>query len=291
MGKDFQAKEVVEEVEEALKFPLSKYMFDSSQEVLTQTSLAQPAIITHQAMILAGMKNRSNDMWEPELLIGHSVGEFSALFASGGISLGDVVRLVHERGKLMEKCIAKENFETGMYAIMPITMEEFENFRRQAQDETKLVCEVAVVNYFGQLVISGHRRACKRAIELASQALSRRLQQVTLKVSAPFHCSLMLPIMPELQQLVDNISIKEMKWPILSNVTTEKIFDTKKFLELLINQTVSPILFGKCVEVAISNSSIDSFLEVGPKEVLSSFVKRINERVMTRFLAVDSFHE
>jgi len=301
MGKDLSnefsaARLVFEEVDDALKFNLSRLMFQGDQPELSLTENTQPALLAHSMAVWRVLQNELD--LRPESfcsrMMGHSLGEYSALCASGALSLADAARLTRARGKAMTQCMKKnaEKFQklqsndehltsdlTGaMAALMPFSeMAAHEVCQRAREGFVEgTVCQVANINSSAQVVISGHRHAVERAVALAKAGVGkeRARRAVMLDVSAPFHCDLMSPAAESMAELFKSMNFSKPAVPIVSNVTAQPISDPEQLKELLVKQITAPVLWLQMVHNCLYSGSV-SYIEFGTGNVLSSLVKQI----------------
>ncbi len=271
MGREFydefsSAKMVFNEASEAIGFNLAELCFEGEQSELSLTSNAQPAILT---VSVASLRIFSEEIGvQPDYVAGHSLGEYSALVASGSMSLGDAVRTVRKRGEFMQEAVPVG--VGGMAAIMGLKKEDVEEICREASANS-LIVSAANLNAPGQTVISGNAEAVDRASDLAKLKGAKRI--VPLDVSAPFHCALMEPAAKRLSQILDDIVFDAMQAPLVANCNASVNKDSLKIKELLVSQVVSPVMWYESVET-LSNEGVTQFYEIGPKNVLSGLIKR-----------------
>jgi len=247
---------------EVLGFDLMKLCFEGPEEELKKTSITQPAIFTVSAIAFEVLREKG---LRASSYAGHSLGEYSALYASGSISFQDAVKLVHFRGKFMQE--ATPAGFGSMAAVMGLPLEKIFEIVKAAG------AEVANINSPTQVVISGEKGAVAEASALLKEAGAKRV--IELSVSAPFHSSLMTPAAEKLKAELDKIEIKDPNTPIVSNVTADYIISGVDIKDLLIKQVTSPVLWSDSVRKMISDG-ISTFVEVGPKKVLSGLIKNID---------------
>lgn len=273
MGKDLyanfpEARDVFEEASDALHLDMKKLCFEGPEEVLTQTSNTQPAILTTSMAVhavLAGMGIT------PLAAGGLSLGEYSALVGAGSLTLSDALRLVRRRGELMEEAVPKG--VGSMAAIIGLERAEVEEICRLAGGSG--VVEPANYNCPGQIVISGEIGALQRAIELARERGAKR--SVLLNVSGPFHSSLMAPAAGRLREEIEKTAVRDAQIPVYANVHARPVKQREEIVAGLVQQVASPVLWEDSVR-AMLNDGYDLFLEVGPGRALSGFLKRIDRR-------------
>jgi len=272
MGKDlFQrhsaARRVFEVADQALGYSLTRIIFEGPEEELTRTENAQPAILTVSIAVKAVLEHELGAPLTPALVAGHSLGEYTALVAAGALSLEDGVRLVHLRGKWMQEAVPVG--QGSMAAILGLD----DALVKQACEEAAQgqVCSPANFNAPGQIVISGHAEAVARAVEIARRLGAKRA--IPLKVSAPFHCSLMEPVAELLQKAFSRCAWKEPSCPLVNNVSATLLTKPDEIREALRKQTYSPVLWLESVQ-AMEREGISHYLEIGPGSVLSGLVRK-----------------
>jgi len=264
------AKECFHTADRSLGKKLSSLCFEGSMEELMLTENAQPAILTHSIALY----NEFSSLLEfsPKIYSGHSLGEYSALVASGALGFEDAVRLVRNRGRYMQSAVP---VGTGsMAAIIGIDIETV----RAAMEKSRNgdVLEVANYNAPDQIVIAGNGKAVERCMENARTMGAKRC--ISLKVSAPFHCSLMLPAAARLSDDLDRVEFGKMAVPVVANVNAQKVFNGEAFRRLLLEQVSKPVLWVECVRTIIKDG-VRLFIEIGPGKVLAGLIKRIDKNV------------
>jgi [acyl-carrier-protein] S-malonyltransferase len=273
MGKELaanfrRAADVFAEADDALGFALSRLCFDGPEEELKLTATTQPAILTASIAVLRVIQAETG--LSPSYLAGHSLGEYSALVASGALSLADAVRTVRSRGTFMQEAVPVG--VGAMAAILSVEPEVLaEICAEAAQGE---VVSPANFNSPGQIVIAGHATAVNRAIEIAKGRGFRKA--LLLPVSAPFHCTLMKPAAERLAEVLDRVVVKALSRPVISNVEALANPDSGRVRELLVSQVCAPVRWAQSVEEMI-RLGVGTFIEIGPGKVLSGLVKRISK--------------
>jgi [acyl-carrier-protein] S-malonyltransferase len=275
MGKDLHdaypaAREVFVEASEALGFSLADLCFRGSEEDLRRTENTQPAIFTVSVAayrVLAGETGI-----RPLCAAGHSLGEYSALVASGALALSEAIRLLRSRGRYMQEAVPEG--EGAMAALLGLPPETVREICRGAGEEG--VVEPANFNGGDQIVISGSAKAVAAACEAAKSAGAKKV--MPLPVSAPFHCSLMGSAAERLSPQLRATDPGTFSYPVIANVTAETYPQGEGVAELLIRQIVSPVRWEECVR-KMREMGVTSFLEVGPGKVLSGLVRRIDRGV------------
>jgi len=276
MGKEFYnnfrvAKEVFEEADDTLRFSISSLCFQGPEEELRLTENTQPAILTTSIAALKVLQTEKGI--DPQFAAGHSLGEYSALVASGGLTFSEAVQTVRLRGKFMQEAVPVG--EGAMAAILGMEREEVEKLCEEAGDQE--VLSPANFNCPGQIVIAGHSKAVQRAIERVKQDGKRA---VLLPVSAPFHSPLMKPAGARLEKVLEEISVKDLNVPVVTNVEAEINTSKEKVKALLVAQVSSPVRWEESMRRMIKEG-IEKVLEIGPGKVLSGLMKRIDPNVGT----------
>lgn len=273
MGKNLyeqsaQARDLFEKANEILGFRITDIMFDGSDEDLKQTNVTQPAIFLH-SVILAKVLG---DSFKPDMVAGHSLGEFSALVSAGALSFEDGLRLVAARANAMQK--ACEIQPSTMAAILGLDDFTVEDICQRVSD----VVVPANYNCPGQLVISGSVEGVDKACELMTQAGAKRA--IKLNVGGAFHSPLMEAARVELQQAIEATEIKEPVCPIYQNIDAKPYQDVASIKHNLIAQLTGPVRWTQTVEHMLRDGAT-SFTEVGPGNVLQGLVKKVNRVVET----------
>ena len=263
-------KPLFTKAEEILEFDISKIMFEGSKEELTQTKVTQPAIFIHSMAILKIL----GESFKPDLVAGHSLGEFSALVASGVINYEDGLKLVSIRAKAMQKSCEKTN--GTMAAILALD----NNIIEQTCKEIEGIVVAANYNCPGQVVISGELNAVKLACEKLSNAGARRA--LLLPVGGAFHSELMIDAKKELSFAIEKASFNEPICPIYQNVNAEAETSVEKIKENLISQLTSPVKWNQSIDHMIKNGTTQ-FIEIGPGKVLQGLVKKIDRNTDVTF--------
>ncbi|SMG11123.1 ACP S-malonyltransferase [Dethiosulfovibrio salsuginis] len=279
MAKDLydgypSAREVFDEADRALGFSLTSITFDGPEEKLKLTAYTQPAILAASVAVFDVLRKDIGVDFAPAFVAGHSLGEYSALVASGTLSLADGVRLVHARGKLMQEAVPEG--EGAMAAVLGLDDSSVEEICRSCDGD--MVCEAANFNSPGQVVISGHDEAIKKAVELLKAKGAKRA--VSLNVSAPFHCRLMAPVADQLLEEMDRCSWSDSRWPLVANVSASSASTVKDIRDGLYRQTYSPVRWVESVRFMVE-SGVSSFLELGPGNVLAGLAKKCSKGVKT----------
>ena len=264
------AREVFQEVDDALEQKLSKLMFEGPAEDLTLTRNAQPALMAVSLATLRVMETEGG--WQLKqrvaLVAGHSLGEYSALAAAGSVALAACARLLLRRGTAMQEAVPAG--VGAMAALLGAELEVAETICAEAAEGE--VVQVANDNGGDQVVISGHHAAVERAVELAKTRGVRRAMM--LPVSAPFHCALMQPAATVMAEVLAEATIMPPSVPLLCNVTATKVTEPGEIRRLLVEQVTGTVRWRESVLQAAA-MGVDSFIELGAGKVLSSLVRRI----------------
>ncbi|MBM4338542.1 MAG: ACP S-malonyltransferase [Deltaproteobacteria bacterium] len=276
MGKELyehfkQAREVFEEANDTLRFSISKLCFEGPEETLKLTENTQPAVLT--ASIAALRVLQSEKGIEPKLTAGHSLGEYSALVASGGLSFPEAVQTVRLRGRFMQEAVPVG--EGTMAAVLGMDPEEVEKICEEAAEGE--VLSPANFNCPGQIVIAGHTKAVERGIELVKK---KGKKAMLLQVSAPFHSPLMKPAGVRLSETLDGITVQSLRVPVVTNVEAQVNTSSDRVKPLLVEQVSSPVRWEESMRRMIKEG-IERILEIGPGKVLSGLMKRIDSKVGT----------
>lgn len=272
MGKDAYdanaaAKAIFDEADQALGFSLSGLCFEGPEETLTQTVNTQPAILTTSVALLEASRSvlESKGYGSPAFLAGHSLGEYSALVAAGSLTFSDAVRLVRERGGLMQS--AGDQREGAMAAVMGMPEETLAAICKETN------VDMANLNATDQIVISGSKEGVEAAQALAEERGARRV--VALRVSAAFHSSLMDPAVPGMRTALEAAAISAPQIPVIANVTAQPLSGPADILDELAKQIRSSVQWFRTVEY-LRDNGVTTYVEIGPGRVLTGLVKRIH---------------
>lgn len=275
MGKDLfdnygAAREVFDAADEALGFSLSDMCFSGDEADLQLTANTQPAILTvsiaaYRAAIAEGFD-------EPDLVAGHSLGEYSALVAAGVLDFEDAVRTVRKRGKYMQEAVPVG--VGAMAAILGLGVAEIEAGCAEAAQGQ--VCSPANINSPSQVVIAGNSEAIDRACEILKAKGAKRA--IKLNVSAPFHCSLMMLAQERLAVDLAGLKYGDFDFPVVHNVDAEVNENSQSVADKLTRQVSSPVRWLQSVET-MTSAGVDKFIEIGPGKVLTGLVRQINREV------------
>jgi len=262
-----KAKEVFQEADEALRFSISRLCFEGPEDELRQTINAQPAIMTVSIACLRAA-SEVNHTVSPSFVAGHSLGEYTALVAANVLGFTDAIRLVRERGRLMQK--AGEIKPGGMAAVIGLDEAVLREICRESG------AEIANFNCPVQIVISGSKEALARAMELAKARDARRV--IPLQVSGAFHSTLMQPTIEGLSQAIAQINFRTPEVPIVVNSTAQPVTTAEGVKEELLRQLCNCVQWQPSVEYMVEEG-VSTFIEIGPGQVLSGLIKRISNKV------------
>ena len=273
MGSEFYksfdlVKKIFSEADKKLGFSISKIILEGPESELQLTKNAQPAILTISFSIFKVLKEEFNfDFSVFKYFAGHSLGEYSALVCSESLNFLDAIYLLHERGKAMQDAVPVGH--GSMIAVLGTSKKDIDVLIESIADK-KGICEIANDNAKGQIIISGD----KEKIEFFQSLLKeKKIKSIPLKVSAPFHCSLMKPAASVMKEKIDKINFLKPKVDIVSNVTSNVESDPEKIKKLLIEQIFHTVRWRESIE-NISNKGIKNYIELGPGKVLIGMVKR-----------------
>ncbi len=268
------AREVFEEVDDALGQSLSRLMFDGPGDELTLTENAQPALMAHSMAVMrvlereAGVSLPAACMY----LAGHSLGEYSALTAAGSLRLADTARLLKLRGRSMQSAVPVG--AGAMAALLGLDFDEVAEVAREAAEGE--VCDPANDNAPGQVVVSGNRAAVERAVELAKARGARRA--ILLDVSAPFHCSLLQPAADAMAEALEPVEMDDPAVALVANVTARPVERAADLPDLLVRQVTATVRWRESMTFMRDND-IDRVVELGTGKVLSGLVRRIDREM------------
>ncbi|GBG54922.1 malonyl CoA-acyl carrier protein transacylase [Sporomusaceae bacterium FL31] len=275
MGKELYerydvAKELFHKADQALGYSIMDMCFNGPEEELRKTYNTQPAILTMSVICYELLKQQGVT---PDIVAGHSLGEYSALVAAGALEFSDAVLLVHKRGQFMQQAVPIG--EGSMAAILGLDRNIIIEICEKAQAEFGAV-QAVNFNCPGQVVIAGKVQAVEKAVEMLKAAGAKRA--VMLPVSAPFHSTLMEPAAAQLAVELDNIAVRDAVIPVVANVDGKIVTAGGAIKKLLVEQAASPVKWEDCV-AEMTNYGADLFVEVGPGKVLTGFTKKIAKEV------------
>jgi len=277
MGKELfenfsVARQIFEEADDTLHFSVSGLCFKGPEEALKLTENTQPAVLTTSVAALKVLQAEKGVV--PQFTAGHSLGEYSALVASEALVFSHAVKIVHLRGKFMQEAVPVG--EGAMAAVLGMEREQVEKLCEEISSGEVLT--PANFNSPGQIVIAGHSKAVERAIQRVKQEGKKA---VLLPVSAPFHSPLMKPAAERLEKALEEISVSDLKIPVVTNVEAEANTSKDRVKGLLVAQVSSPVRWEESMRKMIEKG-VEQTLEVGPGKVLSGLMKRIDNRVETK---------
>lgn len=274
MGKSFYdnssfAKKIIEQANDILGFRISDVMFNGTEEELKQTNITQPAIFLHSIIVF-----KSIDTGKPDMVAGHSLGEFSGLVANGTLSFESALELVSIRATAMQK--ACEQTPSTMAAVLGLADDKVEEICKQVQEETKEIVVPANYNCPGQLVISGSIKGVEVACEKLKAAGAKRA--LMLPVGGAFHSPLMEPAKKELQKAIQKTTFHTPSCPVYQNVVAKGVIDKDEIKQNLIEQLTGAVKWTQCVQAMIADGA-SKFTETGPGKVLQGLILKINKEV------------
>lgn len=280
MGKSLfestMGKKLMIEAEDLLHLPLSHLMLEGELAALTNTAIAQPAILLHSYAAFKALVEKQAITISS--VLGHSLGEYSALVVAGVIDFSDALRAVHTRGKLMQEAVPQG--QGAMAAVLGLDAEIIAECLHAFSDVASSDY-VACANFNGpaQTVIAGTKSGLEKAALVLKEKGAKRI--INLEVSAPFHCALMKPVQEQMAYVLDAIPFRDSSIPIISNVSAEPERTGARIKELLLKQIASPVRFSECVQNLI-NAKLNgtAFIELGPKNALSGIVRKIDSNAL-----------
>ena len=268
------AREVFQEVDDALSQKLSKLMFEGPESDLTLTENAQPALMSVSLAVLRVLESEGGVSLgaKAACVAGHSLGEYSALAAAGALELADTARLLKRRGQAMQRAVPVG--EGAMAALLGMDLEDARKVAEEAAEGE--ICSPANDNAPGQVVISGHLAAIERAIELAKERGAKRA--VMLPVSAPFHCELMAPAADVMAEALAEVTLMPPAVPLIANVNAEPVNDPEDVRSLLVQQVTGMVRWRESVQ-RMAGDGVDTLVELGAGKVLTGLTRRIDKEL------------
>ena len=273
MGSDFYAKydivkKIFKQADEKLNYPISKIILEGPEDKLQLTKNTQPAILTVSYSIFKVLKDEFGfDLSVFKFFAGHSLGEYSALVCAESLSFTDALYLLHERGEAMQDAVPIGM--GSMIAVLGVKTEEIKNILESINLDNG-ICEIANDNADGQIILSGD----KKSVDLIKTTLNeKKIKTIPLKVSAPFHCSLMRPAADIMKKKINNTLFKNPQFNIINNVTANLEKNSDIIKELLIKQIFSTVRWRESI-IKMSKTDVKNFIEIGPGKVLTGMVKR-----------------
>lgn len=269
------SKAVFEEVDEALGEALSALIWEGDAETLTLTQNAQPALMATSLAAFRALESEGVGIENASFVAGHSLGEYSALAAAGALNVGDCAKLLRTRGEAMQKAVP-----VGVGAMAAVLGLDLDAVRAVAADAAQgEVCEAANDNDPAQVVVSGHKAAVERAVDLAKAAGAKRA--LLLPVSAPFHCALMGPAAQVMAEALANVDVKTPSVPVIANVTAQAVSDPEKIKALLVEQVTGSVRWRESV-LEMGTQGVSEIWEVGAGKALAGMIRRINRDIACR---------
>lgn len=287
MGRDLAqaypaAKAVFDEVDEALGESLSALIWEGDQDTLTLTQNAQPALMATSLATVRALEAEGVDLAQTaEFVAGHSLGEYSALAAAGSLSVADAARLLRLRGRAMQDAVPVG--EGAMAAVLGLDLDAVTEVAAEAAQGD--VCQAANDNDPGQVVVSGHRAAVERAVDIAKGRGARRA--MLLPVSAPFHCALMEPAARAMAGALAEVDIAAPVRPVVANVLADTVTDPDRIRALLVEQVTGRVRWRESVEW-MGAHGVSEIWEVGAGKALSGMVRRIDRSIACRAVGTPS---
>ena len=265
-------KELFDKADEILGFSLSKIILEGPKEELDQTENTQPAIFLVSYSIFEMIKRETElDLRKAKYFAGHSLGEYTALTASGSLGFDQTIRLLKIRGNAMQSALPKG--EGGMLAVLGTEIKNISDLLQE--NEKKYECFIANDNSNGQVVLSGKNKDLGLLVE---DLKKKSIKNIKLSVSAPFHCKLMSSATEIMRKEILNTEFKNPNNVIISNVTGKETINSNQIKDLLIEQIESPVRWRESI-VYMINKEVRKFIEIGPGKVLSGLIKRIDKSV------------
>jgi [acyl-carrier-protein] S-malonyltransferase len=280
MGKDLcesypSAKAIFDQAQAETGLELKKLCFEGPEEELSRTDIAQPAIFTVSAAMLAAMHEVLGDdgieRIRPSWLAGLSLGEYTALYAADALDFGEMVKLVARRGELMQQ--AAMATPSGMVSVIGLDEQKATELCEAASEGQILTC--ANFNCPGQIVLSGEKHACKRAAEQAEQFGAKGA--IELKVAGAFHSEIMRPAVAKFEKALQAVTFRDLKTPVVSNVDAKPYTSADAIRQKLLDQLVSPVRWEASM-VELKAQGAEKFFEIGPGRVLAGLMRRIERR-------------
>ena len=273
MGSEFFAnfnivKKIFNQADDKLNYPLSKLILEGPEDKLLLTKNTQPAILTVSYSIFKVLKDEFGfDFRSFKYFAGHSLGEYSALVCSGSLSFEDALYLLHERGKAMQEAVPLGS--GSMIAVLGMKIDDITQLLK-SKNNVDGICEVANDNAEGQVILSGNKNTIE---SLQASLKEKKIKSIPLKVSAPFHCSLMKPAADKMKNKINSIKFIKPSLEIINNVTAKAETNSEKIKQLLIEQIFSTVKWRQSI-IYMQNNGIKNFIEIGPGKALIGMVKR-----------------
>ncbi len=280
MGRDLAdaypaAKAVFDEVDDALGEKLSALIWEGDAETLTLTQNAQPALMATSMAAMRALEAEGLSIEKADFVAGHSLGEYSALCAAGALSLTDTARLLRTRGQAMQDAVP-----VGVGAMAAVLGLDFETAAAVAAEAAQgEVCQAANDNDPAQVVVSGHKAAVERAVELAKEKGAKRA--VMLPVSAPFHCALMEPAAAVMAEALSHVDIEAPKVPVVANVVAEGVSSAMLLRNHLVDQVTGSVRWRESV-AWMAGQGVTEVWEIGAGKALSGMIRRIDRSIVCK---------
>ncbi|MBY6157382.1 ACP S-malonyltransferase [Pseudooceanicola nitratireducens] len=269
------AKAVFDEVDEALGESLSSLIWEGEQDTLTLTQNAQPALMATSLAAFRALEAEGVSITAADFVAGHSLGEYSALAAAGTLSIADAARLLRTRGQAMQQAVP-----VGVGAMAALLGLDFEAATAVAEEAAQgEVCQAANDNDPGQVVVSGHKAAVERAVEIAKEKGAKRA--VLLPVSAPFHCALMAPAADVMAEALEKVEMKAPAVPLVANVRAEAVTDAATIRALLVEQVTGSVRWRESVGY-MAAQGVTEVWEIGAGKALAGMIRRIERSITCR---------
>ena len=261
-------KKIFKEADEKLNYPITKLILEGPTEQLQLTKNTQPAILTVSYSIFRVLKDEFGfDLKLFKYFAGHSLGEYSALVCAESLDFKDALYLLHERGKAMQDAVPVG--EGSMIAVLGLDINKVKDFIKDRNNKED-VCEIANDNADGQVIISGDK-ASVNSFQIFLK--EKKIKSIPLKVSAPFHCSLMKPAAQKMKEKIDNTKFNKPLFEIINNVTAKEENNSNNIKTLLIDQIFSTVKWRESI-IKMSENGVSNYIEIGPGKALSGMVKR-----------------
>lgn len=273
MGSEFYnkfkiVKEIFSQADQKLNYSLSKIILEGSEDKLTLTQNTQPAILTVSYSIFEVLKNEFDfDLNSFKFFSGHSLGEYTALVCAKSLEFEDAVYLLHERGKAMQNAVPIGR--GSMIAILGNKIDDIKNLIDSRKNKDG-VCEIANDNAEGQVIISGDKESIN---SFQTELKQKKIKFLPLKVSAPFHCTLMKPAAEKMEQKINDTNFKNPSIKIVNNVTAYPEENSVEIKKLLVKQIFSTVKWRQSI-LKMSEEGVKNFIEIGPGKILTGMVKR-----------------
>ncbi len=270
------AREVYQEVDDALDQNLTRLIFEGPEDELTLTENAQPALMATSLAVVRVIEREGGIPLSDKgtFVAGHSLGEYSALAAAGAMGLADTARLLRRRGQAMQSAVPVG--EGAMVAVLGLDLQDVRAVAESAAAASGGVCEVANDNAPGQVVLSGAAAAVAQAVALAFERGARRA--MALPVGAPFHCSLLAPAAEAMAEALADVTIAAPAPTLIANVTAAPVADPEAIRKLLVEQVTGLVRWRECV-LRMMKSDVDTLVELGAGKVLANLARRIDKAV------------